>query len=78
MKNELDAIEKNKTWVLIELPSDKMSQNAVQHRRINHIKVKFHAMREFETEGLVKVLHCPIEEQLADLMTKLNQRSSLM
>lgn len=78
MKNELDAIEKNKTWVLIELPSDKMSQNAVQHRRINHIKVKFHTMREFETEGLVKVLHCPIEEQLADLMTKLNQRSSLM
>lgn len=38
------------------------AQNPVQHG------VKFHSVREFETGELIKVLYCPTEEQLVDVL----------
>lgn len=38
------------------------------------MKVKFQALREFETDWLIIVLYCPTEEQLADLMRKIQPK----
>lgn len=45
-------------------------QNPVQHQRTKHIKIKFHTIREYEKEKLIKMQYCPSEEQVADIMTK--------
>ena len=54
-----------------------IAQNPVQHGRTKHINVKFHALREAEKNLFIKILHCPTEVQLADLMTKGLPRSRL-
>lgn len=51
-----------------------MVKNPVFHGRTKHIKVKYHAIREAEKEGEVKLLHCGTEEQLADIFTKALQK----
>lgn len=40
------------------------------HGRSKHIDVRFHFLRELTKEGMVKLVHCVSQEQLADLMTK--------
>lgn len=47
-----------------------IAKNPIQHGRTKHINVKFHAIREAEQNGDVKLQHCSSEEQLADILTK--------
>lgn len=54
-----------------------IAQNPVQHRRTNHIKIKYHAVREVVEEALVNVLYCSSEEQVADIMTKTLPKAKL-
>ena len=47
-----------------------MAKNPVQHGRSKHINVKFHAIRQGEKDGEVKLVHCSSDQQIADIMTK--------
>ena len=48
----------------------KLSKNAVMHGKSKHIRVRYHFLRELTKEGLIKLVYCSTEEQLADIMTK--------
>ena len=52
-----------------------MAQNPVLHGRSKHIKVKFHALRQAEQSKEIKLEHCRSEVQIADIMTKVLQKS---
>ena len=47
-----------------------MAENPVQHGRTKHINIRFHALRDAEKNGEVKLVHCRSEEQQADILTK--------
>ena len=47
-----------------------ISKNSVFHNRTKHMKIKFHAIRQFQQEGELEMKYCPTHEQLADLFTK--------
>ena len=47
-----------------------ISKNSVFHNRTKHMKIKFHAIRQFQQEGELEMQYCPTLEQLADLFTK--------
>ena len=46
------------------------SRNPVQHQRTKHIDLKYHFVRAKVKEGAVKLVHCPTEDEIADLLTK--------
>lgn len=48
----------------------KLSKNAVMHGKSKHIRVRYHFLRELTREGIVELVHCNMEDQLADIMTK--------
>lgn len=59
----------------IEIYCDKksaiaMTKNPAFYGRRKHIKIKFHCVRQAETEGEVKLIHCSSEDQLANALTK--------
>ena len=47
-----------------------ISKNSVFHDRTKHMKIKFHAIRQFQQEGELEMKFCTSKEQLADLFTK--------
>jgi hypothetical protein len=47
-----------------------MSSNPVQHRRMKHIEIDIHFVREKVVLGEVRVLHVPSSHVFADIMTK--------
>ena len=47
-----------------------IAKNPVFHGRTNHIKVKFHAPREVEASQEIKLLHCSLNEQISNVLTK--------
>ncbi|XP_057969365.1 secreted RxLR effector protein 161-like [Malania oleifera] len=48
----------------------KLLMNLVMHGRSKHIDVCFHFLRELTKVGIVELVHCGTQEQLADVMTK--------
>lgn len=50
--------------------SIKLSRNPVMHRRTNHIDVRYHYIRDFTNQEVVKLVFCGTEKQVADIMTK--------
>ena len=48
----------------------KLSRNPVMHGRSKHIDVRFHFLRNLTRDGVVTLLHCHSQDQLADIMTK--------
>jgi hypothetical protein len=50
--------------------SIKLSKNPVMHGRCKHIDVRFHFLRNLTKDGIVELVHCKTDEQLADLFTK--------
>jgi hypothetical protein len=47
-----------------------MSLNPVHHKRTKHIELDIHFVRERVQLGELQVLHVPIGEQFADVLTK--------
>ena len=60
MKEELNAIERNKTWKMIELPKEKKN---ISVRWVFKEKSAF-------LNGVLEVAHCSKQKQLADVLTK--------
>jgi len=48
----------------------KLSKNPVMHGRSKHIDVRFHFLHDLTRDGVVTLLHCRSQDQLADIMTK--------
>ena len=48
----------------------KLSRNQVMHGMSKHIDVQFHFLRDLTKDGVVELIHCGTQEQVADLMTK--------
>ena len=47
-----------------------LAKNPVQHQRTKHIDVKYHFVRDGISDGKLKLLYVPSENNLADLFTK--------
>ena len=47
-----------------------LAHNPVQHRRIKHIELDIHFVREKVAVGDVRVLHVPSSSKYADIFTK--------
>ncbi|KAF2319994.1 hypothetical protein GH714_021778 [Hevea brasiliensis] len=48
----------------------KLSKNPVLYGRSKHIDVKFHCLRDLTKDGVIDIVYCRSEEQVADLFTK--------
>ncbi|GAV87372.1 DUF4219 domain-containing protein [Cephalotus follicularis] len=47
-----------------------IAKNPVQHRKTKHIQIKYHFLREAESNGEISLIHCGTDEQIADIFTK--------
>jgi len=47
-----------------------MSKNPINHKRTKHIDVRYHVVRGFIEEGVIKCVWVPTDENLADFLTK--------
>jgi hypothetical protein len=47
-----------------------LTKNPEFHKRTKHIELKWHFIRELQAKDIIKVHHCPTEDQLADILTK--------
>jgi len=71
MLEKLDHASAGTTIIYCDNSSTiKLSKNPVMHGRSKHIDVRFHFLRELTRDGVVTLLHCRSQEQLADIMTK--------
>lgn len=48
----------------------KLSKNPVLHGRSKHIDVKVHFLRDLTKEGVIDLIYCRTEDQVADIFTK--------
>jgi hypothetical protein len=48
----------------------KLSKNPVLHGRSKHIDVRYHFLRDLCKEGIIDMIYCRSEDQIADIMTK--------
>ena len=48
----------------------KLSKNDVMHGRSKHIDIRYHFIRDLFNEGVIELIHCVTEEQMADIFTK--------
>ena len=46
------------------------SKNPVDYQRSKHIDLKYHFVRAKVKEGVGKLVYCPTEEMMADILTK--------
>ena len=48
----------------------KLSKNSIMHGRSKHIDARFHFLRDFTKEEVVKLVHCGTNDQVANILTK--------
>ncbi|GJR64572.1 hypothetical protein Tco_0010637 [Tanacetum coccineum] len=76
--SNLDLTQEGPTVIFCDNKSAiAITENPVQHGRTKHINVKYHAIREAEKDGEVKLKYCTSETQLADMLTKSITRKEL-
>lgn len=68
---KLGHLQEGCTTVMCDNSSTiKLSKNPVMHGRSKHIDVRFHFLRDLTKDGVVELVHCGTQDQVADLMTK--------
>ena len=55
----------------------KLSKNPQEHARTKHIQVRYHVIRQYVQDKLIKMVYIPTKRQLADLLTKSLSGSTL-
>jgi hypothetical protein len=69
--NHLKINQSSSTMIHCDNSSSiKLSKNPILHGRCKHIDVRFHFLRDLTRDGVVELVHCRSQDQLADLMTK--------
>jgi hypothetical protein len=48
----------------------KFSENPIFHDRSKHIEIRYHFIRDWVQRGVVQLEYIPIDEQIADILTK--------
>ena len=48
----------------------KLSKNRVMHGRSKHIDIRFHFLRDLVRDGILELIHCSTQQQVADVLTK--------
>lgn len=48
----------------------KLSKNPILHGRSKHIDVRYHFLRDLCKDGVINLVFCKSEEQVADILTK--------
>ncbi|KAJ8621549.1 hypothetical protein MRB53_030078 [Persea americana] len=48
----------------------KLLKNSVMHGRSKHIDVRFHFLRDLVKDGVVELIQCSTQDQVADVLTK--------
>ncbi|CAL9031069.1 unnamed protein product [Prunus brigantina] len=48
----------------------KLSKNPVMHGRSKHIDVRFHFLRDLVGDGILELIQCSTQQQVADVLTK--------
>ena len=48
----------------------KLSKNPVMHGRSKHIDVRFHFLRDLTKKGVVELVHCGTQDQIANVLIK--------
>ena len=48
----------------------KLSKNPMMHGRSKHIDVRFHFLRDLTKEGVVELVHCGTQDQIANVLIK--------
>ena len=48
----------------------KLSRNPVLHGRSKHIDVRYHFLRDLCKDGIIELVFCKSENQIADILTK--------
>lgn len=48
----------------------KLSKNPVLHGQSKHIDVRYHFLRDLTNDGLIDLIYCKSEDQVADVLTK--------
>ena len=68
---ELGQLDEGCTTIMCDNSSTiKLSKNPVLHGRSKHIDVRFHFLRNLTKEGIITLVHCGSQDQIADIMTK--------
>ena len=49
----------------------KLSKNRVMHGCSKHINVRFHFLQDLVRDGILELIHCSTQQQVADILTKL-------
>jgi hypothetical protein len=74
LRNILEHVkigQSNKTVIYCDNSSSiKLSKNPIMHGRCKHIDVRFHFLRDLTKDGIIELVFCKSEDQLADIMTK--------
>lgn len=52
------------------LSAIKLTENEKAQTKIKHINVKYHHIRHLSEKGTIKLVYCPTERMLADILTK--------
>lgn len=47
-----------------------LTRNNLFHKRTKHIDVRYHAIRDYQEQGLIKIYFVPTDQQPADMLTK--------
>jgi hypothetical protein len=69
--NHLRLDQSSSTMIYCDNSSSiKLSKNHILHGRCKPIDVRFHFLRDLTRDGVVELVHCRSQDQLADLMTK--------
>ena len=48
----------------------KLSKNPILHGQSKHIDVKYHFLRDLTNDGVINLVYCRSEDQIADILTK--------
>ena len=67
----LNQVQSSPTVVYCDnISAIKLSKNPVMHGRSKHIDIRFHFLRDLVRDGLVEIIQCSTQEQVADVLTK--------